>query len=442
MITAELDRLHQSNFQSLTKAGVNWYDIVKNSPKLLEKYLNYLKLKSEYIMVNIDFSQLELYALASLSGDQDMIATVNSGRDLHDVNTEKVYGISKSEREAAHKIAEARFKENPTEDNKSLVQSAQMLLDDFKAKRKFIKALSFSLTYGAGANKIARDLKITMAEALKLINDFYNTYPKTKEWQEKTFLFAIRNGYIETPFGRQRGTPRVYNRMDAYDALILEKPSAISKLKKAGEYWSLREELKVCKNTPVQSTATDMCSMSFCIIRKEFRKNLLRRANPFFWVHDADMFSTHIDTAVDNIKYVIDVMENQVKYKGDPVNYRAEAEVGYNYEYVAGIKRAEIYSDAFTKEFILKKLEESLTADLEKKFKLVIKSTGTSMDKLKDYVETQKEAKGDYFNQLVENLGLGVSTPDEYMSMMNGMSLTDYIDSEETKLGDDEEEDD
>jgi chromosome condensin MukBEF MukE localization factor len=96
VITAELEKLHQSNFKSLTKAGVDWYNIVKNNPKLLEKYLCYLKLKSEYIMVNIDFSQLELYVLASLSGDPDMIATVNSGRDLHDVNTEKVYGISKS----------------------------------------------------------------------------------------------------------------------------------------------------------------------------------------------------------------------------------------------------------------------------------------------------------------------------------------------------------
>lgn len=441
MITAELEKLHQSNFKSLTKAGVDWYNIVKNNPKLLEKYLCYLKLKSEYIMVNIDFSQLELYVLASLSGDPDMIATVNSGRDLHDVNTEKVYGISKSEREAAHKLAEARFKENPTEENNKLVKSAEMLLEDFKTKRKFIKALSFSLTYGAGANKIARDLKITMAEALKLINDFYNTYPKVKEWQEKTFLFAIRNGYVETPFGRQRGTPRIHNRMDAYEALVLEKPAVISKLKKAGEYWSLREEQKVCKNTPVQSTATDMCSLSFCIIRKEFRKNLLRRANPFFWVHDANVFSSHIDTAVDNIKYVVEIMENNVKYKGDPVNYRAEAEVGYNYEYVAGIKRSEIYSDAFTKELILKKLEESLVADLKKKFKLVIKSTGTSMDKIKDYVDAQREAKGQYFNDLVESLGLGVSTPDNYMALMNQMTLSEYIEAEETRLGEDEEED-
>jgi hypothetical protein len=48
-----LQKLQQSNFQSLTKVGVDWYKIVKDNPKLLEKYLKYLQLKSEYLMVNL-----------------------------------------------------------------------------------------------------------------------------------------------------------------------------------------------------------------------------------------------------------------------------------------------------------------------------------------------------------------------------------------------------
>ena len=160
-----------------------------------------------------------------------------------------------------------------------------------------------------------------------------------------------------------------------------------------------------------------------------------------FWVHDAIVFSTHIDEAVENIKKVVDIMENDVKYAGDPVNYRTEAEVGYNYEYVAKIKRSDIYSDNFDKTLVLKKLEESLDEDNAKKFKLVIKSTGTAMDTLKEYTDAQREAKGDYFNQLVENLDMGVSTPEEYMAYMNQMSVQEYIDAEETKI-DEEEEDD
>ena len=427
-----LKKLHKSSFQSLSLAGLDWYELVKSDPELEKKYLTYLKTKSEYIVVNIDFSQLELYVLASLSGDPDMIATVNSGKDLHDVNTEKVYKISKSEIIAALETAKLTG-------ISEMIKSAEMALEDFGTKRKFIKALSFSLTYGAGVGKIAKDLKITMMEAQKLIDDFYAAYPEVKKWQDRTFLFAIHNGYVDTPFHRQRATPKVHGRVDAYYALVQERKDAISKLKKAGEYWSLREEQKVCKNTPVQSTATDMCSRAACLVKKWFEKEA-RRAKLMFWVHDAIVFSTHIDEAVENIKKVVDIMENRVKYPGDVVNYRTEAEVGYNYEYVAKIKRADIYSEDFSKDLILKKLEESLDSDLKKKFKLVIKSTGTAMDTLKDYTEAQREAKGDYFNEMVEGLGLGVSSPDEYMSYMNEMSLTEYIEAEETKLEDDEDD--
>ena len=211
-----LKKLHESTFQSLTLAGLpNWYDIVKANPDLEVKYLKLLQLKSQYIIVSIDYSQLELYVLASLSGDPDMIATVNSGKDLHDVNTEKVYGLCKADLVAALETAQLT---NVSE----LIASAQMALEDFATKRKFIKALSFSLTYGAGVGKIAKDLKITIIEAQKLIDDFYAAYPKVKEWQNRTFLYAIQNGFVDTPFGRQRATPKVYKRLDAYYALVLK----------------------------------------------------------------------------------------------------------------------------------------------------------------------------------------------------------------------------
>ena len=422
-----LKKLHESTFQSLTLAGLpNWYDIVKANPDLEVKYLKLVQLKSQYIMVSIDYSQLELYVLASLSGDPDMIATVNSGKDLHDVNTEKVYGLCKADLTDALETAK-------TSGIDELIKSAEFALEDFKTKRKFIKALSFSLTYGAGVGKIAQDLKISIAEAQKLIDDFYAAYPEVKKWQDRTFLYAIQNGYVDTPFGRQRATPKVYKRNDAYYALVQERKDVIMSLKKNKEYWLLRSEQKVCKNTPVQSTATDMCSKAACKVRKWFVKEK-RRATMMFWVHDAIVFSTHIDQAVENIKKVVDIMENDCKYPGDVVNYRTEAEVGYNYEYVAGIKRSEILGPDFTKDLLLKKLEESLDTDNKKVFKLVIKATGTSMDTLKQYTEVQRESKGDYFDDMVQGLGLGASSPDEYMSMMNGMSLTEYIDAQETLI--------
>ena len=432
VITSIKKKLGKTSFTSLTKLGVDWKTLVLNNKELAKQYTEYAKAKSEWIIVNIDFSQLELYVLASLSKDPNMIATVNSGKDLHSENTKKVYGVDYED--IKNKLNEA--KASGVEQD---IVHYTMLWDDFWSKRKFIKALSFAITYGAGSSKIARDLRITIAEAEKLINDFYTAYPKAKEWQDRTFLHAIRDGYVETPFGRKRETKLIKGRMDAYKALVQNDAKMSRELKRNGEYWTLRDEQKQCKNSPIQSTATDMCSWAAIKVNKAFKRMNLR-ARMYFWVHDSIVFHCHIDDAVLAIKTVADIMENQVKYEGDPVNYRVEAEVGYTYEYVSKLERKDILSDSFSKELILEGLDKSLDEDINKKFNLIVKSTSTVMNNLPDYIKAMKEAKGDYFDELVRKIGLGVNTPDEFMSLMNNATLTEYL--EATDISEDTEDDD
>ena len=432
VITSIKKKLGKTSFTSLTKLGVDWKTLVLNNKELAKQYTEYAKAKSEWIIINIDFSQLELYVLASLSKDPNMIATVNSGKDLHSENTKKVYGVDYED--IKNKLNEA--KASGVEQD---IVHYTMLWDDFWSKRKFIKALSFAITYGAGSSKIARDLRITIAEAEKLINDFYTAYPKAKEWQDRTFLHAIRDGYVETPFGRKRETKLIKGRMDAYKALVQNDAKMSRELKRNGEYWTLRDEQKQCKNSPIQSTATDMCSWAAIKVNKAFKRMNLR-ARMYFWVHDSIVFHCHIDDAVLAIKTVADIMENQVKYEGDPVNYRVEAEVGYTYEYVSKLERKDILSDSFSKELILEGLDKSLDEDINKKFNLIVKSTSTVMNNLPDYIKAMKEAKGDYFDELVSKLGLGVNTPDEFMSLMNNATLTEYL--EATDISEDTEDDD
>ncbi len=425
-------KLGKTSFNSLSRLEVDWKTLVLNNKELAKQYSDYAQAKSEWVIVNIDYSQLELYCLASLSKDPDMIATVNSGKDLHSENTKKVYGIDYEDIKAKKAAAE---KSGTAQD----VLHYTMLWDDFYAKRKFIKALSFAITYGAGSGKIAKDLRITVAEAEKLINDFYTAYPKAKEWQDRTFLHAIRDGYVETPFGRKRETPLIKGRTDAYKALVQNDVKTIKQLKRDGEYWTLRDEQKQCKNTPIQSIATDMCSLAAIKVNKAFKKSGLR-AKLYFWVHDSIVFHCHIDDVVTAVKMVADIMENQVKYEGDPVNYRVEAEIGFTYEYVAKLDRKDIMSDKFTKELVLEKLDASLDDDLKKKFNLIVKSTSTVMNDLPTYIAAMKEAKGDYFNEMVEKLGLGVSTPDEFMAALNQATLTEYLDASD--ISDTGEDDD
>ena len=351
-------KLDSLSFNSLDKLGINWRSVIKASPELELEYLKYLSLRQQYVIINMDYSQLELYVLASISGDKSMIATVMSGKDIHSENTKKIYGID-------YEALEAEYKTSPEGSDRH--KEVEYLLKDFKAKRKSTKALSFSLSYGAGAEKIAMDNKITVPEAEKLISDFYGIYPGVKTWQETTFLNAIKTGYIETPFGRRRATSKVYNRMDAYNALVKEDKKAISQLKKDGEYWSLRNEYKTCKNTPIQSVASDMCSLAACKF-KEWLKIAGKRAEMYFWVHDAIVFAVHIDDAVEVIEKLRNIMETQVNYPGDPVSYRAALDIGYNYEWTVEIKREDWLNSQDRQALLVEKLNDALDLDIHKKF--------------------------------------------------------------------------
>lgn len=418
-------KLIQTSFQSLSAKGIDWKAVVKTNPKVLKRFNEYLQLKQQYIMVNMDYSQLELYVLASVSGDKNMIATVNSGLDLHSENTKKIYGIDYASYEKQLKL---------TPEGTDKYKEISYILKDFKAKRKSVKALSFSLTYGAGPEKISMDQKITLEESKQLISDFYAIYPDVKTWQNGTFLGAVQRGYIETPFGRRRATPKVHGRMDAYHALAEEKAKYVSQLKKDGEYWSLREEAKTCKNTPIQSVASDMCSMAACKF-KDWLKTAGKRAEMMFWVHDSIVFSVHIDDAIEVIEACRDIMENKVKYDKDPVNYRTSIDVGYNYEFMAEISRESWISNCDQMKLLKNKLAEAMDMDLEKKLKLVIKSSSMTMDK--DYLKNIMKSKEDYFEKLVQKLGIpGVNTPHELMAYQNNMSVEEYEESVDMALED------
>lgn len=427
-----IQKLNKLSFNSLDKLGIDWRSVVSSNPDLQADYTSLLTLKKDWIIINIDYSQLEAYMLASLSGDDKLIKAVNSGLDLHRVNTENLYHISYSEIETNLNNAKT-----PEE-----TRVAQAIMDDFKTKRKATKSFTFSISYGAGKEKISMDLRIPTQDADKLLKNFYATYPKIRAWQGRTLLKAIKDGYLETPFGRRRATPKLYGRHEAYKAFIEEDYKTIQKLKTEKEYWSLREEFKQVLNTNIQSTATDMCSLAACKF-KNWLKTANKRAELYFWIHDSNVLACHIDDAVEVIEKLRDFMENQVKYDNDPVNYRTSIEVGYNYEWVAEIERNEWLSTTDKKALLVSKLDKSLDEDLNKSFKMIIKSTSSDMTNFEEYIKTVKMSKEEYFNSLVEKLGIeGIDSPESYMVALNNCSPEEYEQSMgfdiEGDLGDEE----
>ena len=401
-----MTELEKSLFPGLTSLGIDWRKYVTEDEELNILYNEYMQFKKEYVFINMDYKSLEVGVLASISKDPKMISVVNAGMDTHSENTRSIYGID-------YISLEKNLKASPND------KQLQMEYDHFISKRKSIKSLTFSLSYGAGPEKIATDLKITVSEANDLIRGFYDTYPRVEKWQNETFLFAINNGYIETPFGRRRDISRIKGRHDAYKAFVLEDKKAISSLKKSGEYWSLREDFKTCKNTPIQSVASDMCSVAASKF-KNWLKTTEYRARMMFWIHDAISFWCHIDDAIAVITKCSDIMRNDVKYAGDPVNYATSLDIGYNYEFMVEIK-----DFIPTKEFLQQQLDKSLQLDLTKKFKLLVKATSLAIDK--DYVSTLKDTKQDYYDTMVERMGIaGVSTVSEYMAYQNNLSVSEW----------------
>ena len=88
--------IHESNFQSLTKLGVNWNSLIKNSILLSTKYKELIQAQKNWLLVSIDYSAIEMAVLASLSGDISLITAINAKMDPHNMNVEKMYSCSYS----------------------------------------------------------------------------------------------------------------------------------------------------------------------------------------------------------------------------------------------------------------------------------------------------------------------------------------------------------
>lgn len=123
-------------------------------------------------IVEADFSQLEIYALAWLSGDEQLKADLLSGVDRHAISAEALFGP----------------KYTP-------------------AQRKIAKQLSFQLQYGAGAKSMAEKNKIPIQVARKYIKTYYDRYPKVQEYQEKLIEEAKLNRHVNPARRTKKGFP-------------------------------------------------------------------------------------------------------------------------------------------------------------------------------------------------------------------------------------------
>ena len=189
------------------------------------------------VFVDSDYSQIELRILAHMSGDEKLIEAYNSGQDIHSTTASQVFHV-------------------PFEEVTPLL-------------RRNAKAVNFGIVYGISAFGLSQDLDISRKEAQDYIDRYFETYPKIKEFIDKTVADAKESGKTTTIYGRIRPIP--------------ELTSSNFMQRQFGE--------RVAMNAPIQGTAADIIKIAMVrvhdrLIKEGYQSRLILQ------VHDELLIET------------------------------------------------------------------------------------------------------------------------------------------------------
>lgn len=246
------------------------------------------------VIVEVDFNQLEVVALAHISRDKQLIEDISTGTDIHSALYEALYGYK------------------PT-----------------KEQRKPFKARTFQLIYGAGASAISKQAKCSLDEAKKFIEVFYTRYPGVAEWHKSMAGAADLYGKHLTNKEGQLDKFRTYEHTTATGRKYIFKEYYNEHVWLARMYSFSPTELK---NYPVQGLATgDIVPMMLGVLFHKFKnRDEVRMINT---IHDSVMFDVQLSVIGDFLLEVSDTLKNTHKYYEEtfkhPLSLKLNAGVSY-----------------------------------------------------------------------------------------------------------------
>lgn len=257
-------RIHSSFNQTVTATGrlSSSEPNLQNIPirtefgRKLRKY--FVPKNDDYVLIDADYSQIELRVLAAISGDENMISAFSNGEDIHTMTASSVFGIA-----------------------------PESVNDE---QRKRAKAVNFGIVYGIGAFSLANDIGVSRYEAEAYIKNYLAKYPEVSAYLNETVANAKRDGYVTTIFGRRRYIP--------------EFSSSKAQLRQFGE--------RVAMNSPIQGAAADIIKIAMINVYRALNESKID-ARLILQVHDELILEAHHDCAkqaADILKYE---MENAVK---------------------------------------------------------------------------------------------------------------------------------
>ena len=210
------------------------------------------------VLIDADYSQIELRLLAHISGDETLIKAFCDGVDIHAMTASQVFGVP-----------------------------LDMVTGEL---RKRAKAVNFGIVYGIGDFSLAQDIGVTKRQAGEYIKSYLAKYPKVAEYLKNIVAEASENGYVSTMFGRRRYIP--------------ELSSSKHILRSFGE--------RVAMNSPIQGSAADIIKIAMINVDKALKKSGLD-AILILQVHDELIVDASEKDAAAAKELLVREMENAVK---------------------------------------------------------------------------------------------------------------------------------
>lgn len=205
--------------------------------------------KEGYVLVDADYSQIELRVLAHIANDETMINAFRNNEDIHAVTASQVLGIP--------------------------------LEDVTKEQRSSAKAVNFGIVYGIGEFSLAQDLHISVKEAKAYIESYLEKYHGVRNYMESIKEQAKKDGYVKTMLNRIRYIPE------------LKSPNY--NIRQFGE--------RVALNTPIQGTAADIIKLAMVRVDNRLINEGLK-SKLILQVHDELIVEAYKDE-VDKVKQIL-----------------------------------------------------------------------------------------------------------------------------------------
>ncbi len=212
----------------------------------------------EYVLIDADYSQIELRLLAHVAKDEALTEAFLSGEDVHTMTASKVFGVPH-----------------------------EMVTPDL---RKKAKAVNFGIMYGIGDYSLSEDLGISKAQAKEYITSYFEKFPQIRAYLDRVQEEAKRDGYVTTLFGRRRYIP--------------ELSSSNKNVQHFGE--------RVAMNSPIQGTAADIIKIAMIRVNRTLHERGLD-ARLIMQVHDELILESHRSCAEEAQAILVNCMETAVE---------------------------------------------------------------------------------------------------------------------------------